>query len=100
MLLQSLQKTSSAVFKLFKGKKGYHLHIHLILVDKHPLYTELYLIAFWERNKRWRRPDITDTVSPRPSVKHFDVLSPLILIKPYKTGIVIISHFIDEGAEA
>lgn len=42
MFLQSMEKTSLAVFKLFKDEKEYNLHIYLILVENHPLYIELY----------------------------------------------------------
>lgn len=54
-LLQSLEKTSSAVFILFKDEKEYNFHIYLVLVENRPLRIEVYSM---ERNKKWREHEI------------------------------------------
>lgn len=71
MLLESVEKTSSAVFILFKDEKEYNFHIDLILEENHPLYIEVYSTVFWERSKKWRTPDTRDIICIRQNVKHF-----------------------------
>lgn len=93
--LTSLEKTSSAVFILFKDEKECNLHTYLILVENHPLYIEVYSTVFWEINKKRRTPELVNIICIRESLKYFMHYFPWSSQIHIRQGLLLF-HFKDE----